>query len=152
MNQEYKFGLESSHESSNAPAEDSVLHTPASERTVLIVDDDTDQLLFFSLLLQRSGYRVLSASSVSEAMAKMTEKPVDLVISDFYMPHQSGRDLLEILRAREATQATRRTPVIIISAADSDVESEMLRCGADWFCPKRDHFSLLIKHVNGLLA
>jgi CheY-like chemotaxis protein len=88
------------------------------DRTILVVDDDRDILDAMRELLEREGYRVLPASDGIEATTALAAERVDLIVLDLLMPAMSGWELLED-RAGDPTDAV---PVIIVSAAPSEVE------------------------------
>jgi CheY-like chemotaxis protein len=52
---------------------------------ILIVDDDYDFLEINRMILERAGYRVVTASEPGEALAKMESEKPDLVITDLMM-------------------------------------------------------------------
>jgi two-component system, cell cycle sensor histidine kinase and response regulator CckA len=61
-------------------------------KTVLLVDDDPDLLEIGSEILERSGYRVVSAGSGEEALEifRKGHIPIDLVLMDLTMPGMDG--------------------------------------------------------------
>jgi len=101
---------------------------------VLCADDDPDILALLSLRLERAGYRVAQANDGDEALALARELDPDVVVLDVMMPRLSGTDVVVALRADEAT---RRLPVILVSARahDEDVRRG-LEAGADAYLPK----------------
>ncbi|MBI5596813.1 MAG: response regulator [Elusimicrobia bacterium] len=84
---------------------------PASDRTVLIVDDDEDILTLLEILVQRDGFRILLAASGEEALRLMREKPHALVL-DLFMPGTDGFRVLETLDTLPAPP-----PVIVITGS-----------------------------------
>jgi CheY-like chemotaxis protein len=52
---------------------------------ILIVDDDYDFLEINRLILERAGYRVVTAAEPSQALVRMQEEKPDLVITDLMM-------------------------------------------------------------------
>jgi DNA-binding response OmpR family regulator len=69
------------------------LHEP---RMVLVVDDDCALRDLFTIILRHQGYKVLSASSATEALSVAKAwhgEPIDLLITDLAMPSKSGNDL-----------------------------------------------------------
>jgi two-component system, chemotaxis family, CheB/CheR fusion protein len=66
---------------------------------VLLVDDHQDSLTLTRMMLERSGYAVATARSVSEALAKADEG-FDVLVSDIALPDGSGLDLMAQLKAR----------------------------------------------------
>jgi len=73
-------------------------------KTILLVDDEPRVLQFVALILERVGFRVLSAAGAMEAMeieAKHKDT-IHLLVSDIVMPEMSGRDLaLQLSAARK---------------------------------------------------
>lgn len=72
----------------------------AGSETVLIVEDLEGLCTLLSEILQKSGYRVLSAPNGQEALRLVRQHPgrIDLVITDMVMPQMGGRELAETLR------------------------------------------------------
>jgi DNA-binding NtrC family response regulator len=68
-------------------------HAAASDRVVLVVDDEPRVRDLQGRLLRRAGFRVHLAASVAEARRVLEHEHVDLVVSDIRMPHESGVDL-----------------------------------------------------------
>jgi len=78
--------------------------------TILCIDDEENQLALRKLMLERAGYRVLTAESPEQAIALFGSDTVDLVIVDYYMPGMNGLALArEILRQK-------KLPVVVLSA------------------------------------
>ena len=75
---------------------------PSGTETILLVEDEPSLRLAGSRILQRLGYRVLTAGNGEEALAFFAgpRQPIDLVVSDIMMPQRDGRALYEDLRAR----------------------------------------------------
>lgn len=95
----------------------------ASHGCVLVVDDDPDILYTLRLFLELDGHRVLTASSVNEALVILDREPVDVVLTDLVLPGLSGLDLLTALRgARERTEV-----VILTGHADVGSATDALR-------------------------
>jgi PAS domain S-box-containing protein len=66
---------------------------------VLVVDDEEDARKLVAAILQDCGCEVTLASSVAEAMQRLSERPPDVLLSDVGMPEQDGYDLIEQVRA-----------------------------------------------------
>ena len=103
-------------------------------RTVLVADDDEDILQLVVFRLERSGYTVLQAHDGEEALRLALEHTPDLAVLDVMMPKMDGFEVTRRLRAEEATK---RMPIIMLTARaqDSDVE-EGFDAGADDYLRK----------------
>ncbi len=66
---------------------------------VLAVDDDSLVLTNTAAMLEDLGHQVLVAASGAEALALLAEHPVDLVITDYAMPHMTGLQLAREIEA-----------------------------------------------------
>lgn len=100
------------------------------DNSVLVVNDEPEQLELMANLLGKAGYSVLSAADGLEALAVAVREHPDLVISDVSMPHMNGMDFCRQMRA----ESTLRTiPILLVSALQKDTESVVagLRAGAD---------------------
>jgi two-component system cell cycle sensor histidine kinase/response regulator CckA len=75
--------------------------TPRGSETILLVEDEDSLRLVAGRTLRRQGYSILEAASGAEAlrMAKETDRPIHLLLTDVVMPQMSGRDLADRLRA-----------------------------------------------------
>jgi two-component system sensor histidine kinase/response regulator len=119
--------------------------------SVLLVDDDPDQLRYLSYLVSRAGYRVTASSTVADALALLSQRPFQILISDLKMPDMNGFEFLKAVRALERPDAVRPIPVIVLTGAEGDVEFAAIEQGADMFCEKFRVQTLLPKQIQFLL-
>ena len=63
------------------------------QQTILIVDDETDVAGILADILTEAGYRTVTAGDGHQALAVLTDQPVDLIISDLRMPGMDGTSL-----------------------------------------------------------
>jgi len=68
------------------------------QEVVLVVDDDQAMVNYTAELLTGVGANVLTCNSPGEALAIIKEKPVAIVVSDYYMPEMTGLDLFSHMR------------------------------------------------------
>ncbi len=70
--------------------------------TVLIVEDEAEILTLAKIVLERHGYKVLSAQSPSDALASCEKYrgKIDLLITDVIMPEMNGKELKERLEVK----------------------------------------------------
>lgn len=86
-----------------------------TNRTVLIVDDDSRNRKLEEALLRADGYAVQSVDSGAAALATIGSTPPDLVLLDLMMP---GMDGFEVIRRMKADPAMQAIPVILVTALD----------------------------------
>jgi CheY-like chemotaxis protein len=96
--------------------------------SVLVVDDESILRDVCEIVLSSAGYRIYSASNGAEALAILQDASPDIILLDLFMPVMDGRVFLENFDK----QAHPRTRVIVYSnASDKNMESEMIKLGAD---------------------
>ena len=101
--------------------------------TVMVVDDDKNILNIVSLLLSEHSYETVLCRSGSEALEKLRQSDVDVVLTDIKMPGGfTGIDLLDRIHALYP-----ELPVILMTAyADLNTAIEAIKKGAFDFITK----------------
>ena len=91
---------------------------PGGGETVLVMEDDASLRQLICAMLARTGYRVIEAHSVEDAldMSIKSEKPIDLVLSDVIMPGMQGPEVVRRIRERHPMAA-----VLYMSGYTDDV-------------------------------
>jgi CheY-like chemotaxis protein len=99
-------------------------------------------------LLSRSGFLILTATSVKEALLVHGEQPVDLIISLLAMPETGGDTLCSLIRE---TPQLRNVPIILV-CYDAEPELERAsRCGANAWVTRPVRPELLLEQVGRFL-
>jgi DNA-binding NtrC family response regulator len=99
---------------------------------VLVVDDEELYRRALERILRRVGYEVITARDAKEALALVTEKAPELVLSDIQMPGINGLELV-----RQIKDAAPDLPCIVVTGYGSAEQSvEALRAGAFWYLEK----------------
>jgi DNA-binding response OmpR family regulator len=83
-------------------------------KTILIVDDEKNLLKLYEKEFTEEGYHVITAGSGPEALQKIQQGPLDLVILDIRMPDLNGVETL-----KKIMESTSKVPVILNSAYTS---------------------------------
>jgi PAS domain S-box-containing protein len=82
--------------------------------TALVVDDSAPARELLSVLLSRSGYRVIEAASSAEAIARFAETPCELVLLDYQMPDADG--IQTALSLRHIARGERKPRIYLLTA------------------------------------
>ncbi len=101
---------------------------------VLIADDDPVTLQLLDRSLTRNGYEVVRATDGQEALREISRHDIQLVISDWEMPHVSGLELCE--RVRAATISGYVYIILLTGRGSTEDAIRGLQAGADDFVSK----------------
>jgi len=130
----------------------------AEQRLILIVDDDYDFLEINRHILEKAGFRVVTASSPAQAMERIAAETPDLVITDLMMSEvDSGFSLSRGLRDDPRTA---RVPIIMSTSVTTALGLDFTpRSAADLASMKVDAYfdkpldpAALVAKVRELLA
>ena len=101
---------------------------------ILCVEDEPDVLKFLEALLVPNGYEVIKVENGEEALGKIIEESIDLVLSDVLMPKIDGFELCKRIKADERC---RNIPVILITGlSDKEDRIKGIESGAEDFISK----------------
>lgn len=101
---------------------------------ILIAEDDELMLKTLELRLKKDGHEVILSSDGRDALLKIQENNLDLVISDIMMPYVSG---LEIISFLAENYQSKKIPIIVLSGmGQEDIVLEAFQLGADDFITK----------------
>ena len=115
---------------------------------ILIVDDELSMREFLSILLEKEGYKTLTASDGKDALTKLSATPVDLIISDIRMPGMGG---LELLAA--AKKFDNNLPVVMITAyASPDDAVTAMKSGAYDYITKPFKLDEIRNVISGAIS
>src|SRR5882762_5706922 len=122
-----------------------------SKHIILVVDDTASILKLTRDMFEIAGYKVITAEDGDQALQILTEKKIDLVVTDILMPNTDGYILCYTIRT---TQKLKDIPVIIYSATytSSSDEEMAMEIGADKFIRKPASMADLLAAVQYLLS
>ena len=120
------------------------------QKTILVVDDESWNLILVETVLDETGYRIVTADSGAVALERVAEDPPDAILLDVMMP---GMDGYEVCRRLKSSRRTFFIPVVLLTAlADTDSKIKGLDAGADDFLNKPINRIELLTRVRSLLA
>ena len=114
---------------------------------ILIVEDDKDLLQVLRDLLRDGGYFIEEATTGSQALKKIQNSSLNLILLDLGLPDISGESVLEKIRAENP-----HLPVVILTAKSKASEiAEGLNLGADDYLAKPFAAEELIARIKARL-
>jgi two-component system NtrC family sensor kinase len=117
--------------------------------TLLVVDDDAGARSLLRETFETEGHRVVAAEDAPAALRALHREPPDLILLDVEMPGVDGLSLCRLLRAQDATK---RLPIVVVSARDDEGRKvEAFAAGADDFVAKAAPRGELVSRVSAHL-
>ena len=122
---------------------------PRMADRILVVDDEADIVALVAYHLAKSGYRVSTAGSGPDALTLARQERPALLVLDLMLPGMSGFEVLEQLRADEAT---RDMAVLMLTARREEPDRiRGLSLGADDYLTKPFSPQELVLRVGAIL-
>lgn len=118
----------------------------AQEPTILVVDDDPKIVSLIALYLERDGFRVVTATSGSQAQEHVRQHRPALVVLDVMLPDASGFDICERLREKGDVAI-----VMLTAKATEEDKLAGLALGADDYMVKPFSPRELVARVRAVL-
>lgn len=121
------------------------------QETILVVDDNPDNVEILSAFLESRGYRVMSAADGKSALSMVEEAQPALVLLDVMMPGMDGWQVCRTIKAHpEYGSATR--VVMVTARGGFEDKFEGMRSGADDYVVKPVDLAELADKVERNLA
>jgi CheY-like chemotaxis protein len=112
--------------------------------TILYIDDETDQRMFLTALLEYRGFRVRTAGCALDALELIATERFDVVIIDYDLPEMTGAQLAQEIRAFEPSAR-----VILFSGRAHLPAGELTY--VDVHITKGSLLDSIIENIRGLL-
>src|SRR5258708_30718591 len=116
---------------------------------ILVVEDEAALITLLHYNLEREGFRVAEARDGEEGLMMAAELKPDLILLDWMLPLVSG---LEVCRRPRRAPATRRTPIMILTARAEEADRlRGLDVGADDYLLKPFIPTELVARIRAVL-
>ena len=117
---------------------------------ILVVEDNELNLKLFCDLLRAHGYEAEPVRDGREAVDRIRALLPDLIIMDIQMPHITGLELIEQIKADEELK---RIPIMAVTAYAAKGDEERIRdAGAEGYVSKPISLMRFVESVAALLA
>lgn len=118
-------------------------------QTVLVVEDDDTVRKSIQRILEKEGYRVLSAADGTQLSLVLDDSPIELIILDIGLPWINGIELAKLMKEHKDLKDI---PLIFVSAQKSEMDIKRgFQAGADDYITKPFEVEELKKSVNTLM-
>jgi len=114
---------------------------------ILVAEDDIDLNRLVSSALRLEGYEVISCRDGTDALEKISETRVDLLLTDIMMPKMDGFELARMIRITD-----KELPIIFMTAKD-DKQSKLYgySVGIDDYVTKPFDIEVLLMKIGALM-
>src|SRR5689334_11526309 len=122
---------------------------PGGEFTMnklLVVDDEANIRLLYTMALSDEGYEVVTAANIAEAEEKLRERSFDLAVLDIKLKNENGIELLKKL-AKE-----RRDMPVILCSSFSCYKDDFSAWLADGYVVKSGDLTKLKQEISRVLT
>lgn len=133
----------------NNPSNPSGEETFVPQSTILIVDDNAQNVELLQAYLESLPVHILTAADGVEALEKVAQSNPDLILLDIMMPRMSG---FQVCRKLKGDPKTRDIQILMVTALNElgDIE-QAAECGTDDFVSKPVNKFELLTRVKSLL-
>lgn len=119
-------------------------------KTALIIEDNHDNMVLITRLLEKSGYLTLQAMTGLEGFEMARQKRPDFIILDIQLPDIEGTDVLKKIRRSEIGNSI---PVIAMTSyAMSGDREKLLSAGCDGYIEKPIDPALVISQIKSFIG
>jgi len=117
---------------------------------ILVVDDIDENIYLLKTILNGNGYESETAKNGIEALKKLRENSIDLIVSDILMPKMDG---FQLCRACKKDKKSRNIPFLFYTATYTEKKDEMfaLSLGASRFIIKPQNPDIFLKILKDVL-
>jgi len=120
----------------------------AARKKILVVDDDPDALKMLSVILENMGYGVVCAGTGKEALEKLENDAIDLVLLDVVMPDMDGYTFFQTLRS----DVDKRDLPVIVLTGKPDMKEIFKMEGVSIVMDKPFEPQVLLSKINEMLS
>lgn len=115
-------------------------------KKALTVDDSKTMRDMVTFTLKNAGFDVIEAEDGKDAIAKLADTPLDVIITDLNMPNMNGIELIQELRTKPAYKFT---PILMLTTeSDASKKEQGKNAGATGWIVKPFNPEKLIQVVQ----
>ncbi|MGM0608929.1 MAG: response regulator [Candidatus Muiribacteriota bacterium] len=105
-------------------------------KTILIVDDNTENRMLIDIILKKANYNILEASNGSTALELLKKNNIDLILMDLQMPVMDGFEATEFIREYEKKNNKKNIIVALSAYCQEDDIKKAYESGCDYHIEK----------------
>lgn len=131
------------------PTHEKNIDEPADIPLIMVIDDSITMRRVSQRMLERSGYKVITAKDGVDALEMLESYHPDLIMLDIEMPRMDGFEVLTYLRS---TEKFMKTPVMMVTSRSGEKHrNRALEIGANEYCGKPYQEKYVLQMIQQLL-
>ena len=119
----------------------------SDKKNILVIEDNKEMCWELENIFENEGYNVWTVTTGEEALKKIEENDIDLIVMDYKLPDMSGERILKFLQAADV----KINKIVISAYGTSQMKRKVLALGATTFIDKPFKISELTKIAQALL-
>ncbi len=119
-------------------------------KTALIIEDNPDNMVLITRLLNKAGYRTLEAMTGMDGFEMALQKRPDFIILDIQLPDMDGTEVLHKIRDSEIGTSIR--VIAMTSYAMAGDCEKLLAAGCDGYIEKPIDPVLVVSQIKSLIG
>jgi len=124
--------------------------TTNNKQTVLVIEDNEDNMVLITMLLKKSGYETLWAENGLTGVEMAKDAAPSFVLLDIQLPDIDGTEVLKRIRALDSDAANVKVIAMTSYAMTGDRE-KLLAAGCDGYIEKPINPMLVIKQIQAIV-
>ena len=118
-------------------------------KTILIADDEPNQIATLEAFLSERGYKVIAAMSGEQALSKAVSFQPELIILDIMMPKMDGTEVAMLLKHDERTK---HIPIFFVTAVIAPEDQAQVSGNPNLIFAKPVKLNELLKAIQDAVA
>ena len=116
----------------------------------MIIEDDLDSMKVLSAMLASAGYEVVRTYGGEDALRRLKQQKVDLILTDLAMPRMSG---VEVIAAVRKDESLAHIPILAVTAFMWDtIAQSAAQVGCDGFIGKPFRKEQIVREIEKRLV
>ncbi|MCD6533409.1 MAG: response regulator [Deltaproteobacteria bacterium] len=126
--------------------------TAERKQTALVVEDNEDNMVLITMLLENAGYEHIWADTGLKGVELVLEQEPDFVLLDIQLPDIEGTEVLKRIRALEDAEVAKIPIIAMTSYAMAGDREKLLAAGCDGYIEKPINPMRVISQIRAILG
>ncbi|RLI99722.1 MAG: two-component system response regulator [Candidatus Aenigmatarchaeota archaeon] len=121
-------------------------------KTIMVVDDEKDIRETLRLLLEKNGYKVITAENGEDCIKKLKSVKPDLILLDIMMPGLTTKEILDGIESDKSNRNVKIMFVTVVRLAEAEKDDILKRKNIVGYIEKPFDIDNLLKKIKEVLG